>query len=123
MPMQNQPQTQAIKDEFFKFLLNSKMFGLLKQQQQDSLMKSALQASDEQLVKALLELKKTEEEIAKQEEARRKLEDEKVELAAKIKEAYDSLQKRQIKKKGDEELVASAQAADELLKQFAAAEE
>ncbi len=109
---------KLLLDEFLKALESSKSFQLLTPDEQTELMTQFLHASDEQLIKALGELKKDSIERHKLETDLKQKEEKQIKIAQEIKKTLKVVARKQIETNEKKEAENSAKAAEILLEKL-----
>ncbi len=109
---------KLLLDEFFKALESSKSFQLLTPDEQTELMTQFLHANDEQLIKALGELKKDAIERQKLEMDLKKKEEDQINIAQEIKKTLKVVARKQIETNEKLESENAAKAAEMLIEKL-----
>lgn len=107
--------TKSLQDELFTALNASKSYNMLSPEEQGALKKAFLDASDEQLLRAIEEIKKDADERNKIELEMQKNEEEQIKLAEEIKKTLKEIDKAQLQEQQTKEKAESAEAAEKLL--------
>lgn len=115
-------QVISLKDRFFSALYDSKSFKLLSQEQQVNLVHSFSAADDEKFLRALQELEnhkqQLENAVNRAEKRKQQLAEKAQQLEQTLREAERALEKEELKAEAVKEELASAEAAELLLKEL-----
>lgn len=109
---------QLLLDEFLKALQKSKSFQLLDPDEQAALTAGFIKANDDQLIKALAELKKDAMERGKLEMDLKEKEQKQIQLAEEIKKTFKKINRKKLEKDEQEEAQNSEEAAEMLLRKL-----
>lgn len=114
--------TPALKDKFYRLLLNSKMFDLLEPQEQQQLMHAYELATDQHYMQGITEIERIEAELDQAAAEMAVNQTSQTQRLERIKTAYEELKKTKLRKMSQQEASTSEKAAEALLKNMQAEE-